>query len=305
MCSEQLSTKGFNKDAQDIQDHDAAAREPQMHAQHGEREPQMNPPASAASSESSEAGGTECKLGRSPSPSLEESTAGILHPAPAASHASAEDALWLAYRQKGSVELRNRIVMLHGPWAERRARMFARVRRIDWREVWGAAALGLIEAVERFDPGGGVPFRAYASQRVQGALMDAAREACRQPGAQRRPNKDNDTTNKDGQDRQDSRGRQLPADPVPPYCSAVPASHENASYHEIESRLLAAMPDPRSREIARRRFWFEQSVDEIAYYMDIRKSRVEEIMQETVLPRARRLCVKLGIRPKRRRIEGS
>lgn len=206
---------------------------------------------------------------------------------------SHEDALWWAYRRTGKIELRNRLVMFYRPWAESRTRFFAWVRSLDWCEVWGAAALGLIEAVKRFDPAGGVPFRAYASRRIRGALLDASRECydhdfivCSLDGG----------AGKDGSSASDdepSEGRCGPAD------RRGQAPPEEAFRRSVKSRLLAAMPGANSREIARRRFWLRQSVDEIAHYMDIEKSRVEEILRDVVLPKVRRLCFELGIRPRR------
>ncbi|MHC4506766.1 MAG: sigma factor [Planctomycetota bacterium] len=206
---------------------------------------------------------------------------------------SDEAVLWWAYRRTGEVSLRNRLVMLHGPWAEARTRRFARARGFDWREVWGAAALGLIEAVERFDPAAGVPFRAYATHRIQGALVDASRECY-----------DHDFVVSSFGGGRGGEGPSASED-APPSVPPPPADHVShsppdvAMHRSVVSRVLGCMPDDRSREIARRRFCLLQSVDEIAYYMVIEKSRVEEIMRDVVLPRARRLCVRIGCKPKR------
>jgi len=210
-----------------------------------------------------------------------------------------EAALWWAYRRTGKVGLRNRLVMLHGPWAEARTRRFARARAFDWREVWGAAALGLIEAVERFDPSGGVPFRAYAMHRIQGALFDASRECYDHDFVVSSfgggPGGEGPSASGDG-----PRGRSPTSGSPPPVDRASHSPPDLAMHRSVESRVLGCMPDARSRDIARRRFCLLQSVDEIAYYLQIEKSRVEEIMRDVVLPRARRLCVKIGVRPRRR-----
>ena len=207
---------------------------------------------------------------------------------------SDEAALWWAYRRTGEVSLRNRLVMLHGPWAEAQARRFARGRGFDWREVWGAAALGLIEAVERFDPAGGVPFRGYAVHRIQGALMDASRECYDHDFVVRSFGAATDGAAASASE------LQAPGEPPPPVDHTSQEVPDIAMHRSVESRVLGCMPDERSREITRRRFCLLQSVDEIAYYMAVEKSRVEEIMRDVVLPRARRLCIKLGIRPRRR-----
>lgn len=50
-------------------------------------------------------------------------------------------------------------------------------RHADREELASAGALGLVEAARRFDPALGVPFARYASTRIRGAVLDAARGA--------------------------------------------------------------------------------------------------------------------------------
>jgi RNA polymerase sigma factor for flagellar operon FliA len=45
----------------------------------------------------------------------------------------------------------------------------------DRDDVVSAAVLGLIDAVDRFEPGRGVPFEAYASLRIRGTVVDELR----------------------------------------------------------------------------------------------------------------------------------
>lgn len=49
-------------------------------------------------------------------------------------------------------------------------------RNADLEELLSAGREGLLMAARRFDPGRGVPFRAYANYRVQGAIYDALRK---------------------------------------------------------------------------------------------------------------------------------
>lgn len=46
---------------------------------------------------------------------------------------------------------------------------------IDVNDLIGSGTIGLIEAIDRFDPGKGVQFNTYASIRVRGAIMDELR----------------------------------------------------------------------------------------------------------------------------------
>ncbi len=60
------------------------------------------------------------------------------------------------------------------------ARALARRIRVatplaDADDMVSAALLGLIDAVDRFEPGRGVPFEAYASLRIRGAIVDELR----------------------------------------------------------------------------------------------------------------------------------
>lgn len=42
-------------------------------------------------------------------------------------------------------------------------------------DIYGHAVIGLIDAIEKFDPGKGRPFEAYAPVRIRGAIADALR----------------------------------------------------------------------------------------------------------------------------------
>src|SRR4051795_587109 len=48
-------------------------------------------------------------------------------------------------------------------------------RHADIDELVQAGMLGLVEAARRFDPARGVPFEAWASLRIRGAVLDAVR----------------------------------------------------------------------------------------------------------------------------------
>jgi RNA polymerase sigma factor (sigma-70 family) len=217
---------------------------------------------------------------------------------------SRETFLWWLYRRRGDIEARNEIVMLHSSWAQRAAKGFAAARRLDWREVWGHVALGLIEAVRRFDPGRGVPFRAFASRRIAGSLRDAGREAL---GSRTSPEGEpphSRTVRLDG-----GRGAGDPHRAGWGLRARGPDPLDQACIRETRSRLIEAVPDGRAREIAERRFWLGESVDEIGLALGLGKSAVQEILASEVLPRARRALRRMGIEPprsgRRRRARGA
>ena len=57
----------------------------------------------------------------------------------------------------------------------------------DRDDVSSAAMIGLIGAVDRFDPNRGVPFEAYAALRIRGAVVDEIRHVDERGRADRRP----------------------------------------------------------------------------------------------------------------------
>lgn len=83
---------------------------------------------------------------------------------------------------------RERIILEHYPLV--RAIAGRMVRRfpsnVDVDDLINIGTVGLIEALDRFDPSRGVPFRAYAEMRVRGAIVDALRASDWVPRSVRR-----------------------------------------------------------------------------------------------------------------------
>lgn len=78
----------------------------------------------------------------------------------------------------------------HSEWCRQVASaIYRRVRHlgIERDDVVQNASLGLIEALDRFDPSRGVPFRAYALPRVRGSVFNGLRAAMPQAGLHRVP----------------------------------------------------------------------------------------------------------------------
>lgn len=75
------------------------------------------------------------------------------------------------------------LTALYGGWVKRMALLLK--ARMPWAELdellqWGA--LGMMEAMQRFDTGHGVSFQAFAARRIRGAMIDGLRRE----GARRR-----------------------------------------------------------------------------------------------------------------------
>lgn len=79
------------------------------------------------------------------------------------------DAAFVEYRRTKSRTLRNRLVEAHRPVAERVARRFPN-RSLPWDDVFQVAQLGLLKAVERFDPARGFKFSTFAEPTISGEL---------------------------------------------------------------------------------------------------------------------------------------
>ncbi len=84
--------------------------------------------------------------------------------------------LW-ARSRAGDAQCRSLLIERYLPLAKELSR---RVRTTetpvtDGDDLASAAFLGLIDAVDRFEPGRGVPFEAYARLRIRGAMIDELR----------------------------------------------------------------------------------------------------------------------------------
>lgn len=84
---------------------------------------------------------------------------------------------WQRYRDSRQTELRNQLV-LHYLWLVRHIAGRLAVRLppgVSAEDLENCGIIGLIEAVEKFDPDLGKDFAAYAYARVRGAMLDEMR----------------------------------------------------------------------------------------------------------------------------------
>jgi RNA polymerase sigma factor for flagellar operon FliA len=84
--------------------------------------------------------------------------------------------LW-ARRREGDAEARCKLIERYAPLATSVARRM-RVPTgalMGHDDVESAAIIGLIDAVDRYDPDRGVPFEGYAGLRIRGAILDELR----------------------------------------------------------------------------------------------------------------------------------
>src|SRR5436309_3725618 len=85
--------------------------------------------------------------------------------------------LWTRYRSSRSAALREQIVEHYAPLIKHvMARLPVRLpAHVDQDDLVGYGALGLLEAVDRFDPDMGIKFETFARKRIRGAALDAVR----------------------------------------------------------------------------------------------------------------------------------
>lgn len=84
--------------------------------------------------------------------------------------------LFEEWRRSGKRSIRNELVEMHIGLAIHIARRFDRGPRRD-EDIEQVALLALVKAVDRFDPGRGVPFAAFAGRTIEGELKRYFRDA--------------------------------------------------------------------------------------------------------------------------------
>ena len=87
------------------------------------------------------------------------------------------DELWDAYLQYGDLNSKSSLVEQYLPLVKRAV---SRVRPflpdfVQEEDLIGYGFVGLLEAIDRFERGKGVPFEAYAVKRIQGSILDGLR----------------------------------------------------------------------------------------------------------------------------------
>jgi RNA polymerase sigma factor for flagellar operon FliA len=83
--------------------------------------------------------------------------------------------LW-RLKDEGDCDARNRLIESYMPLVYYLAHRRRRVTGSELNELVSAGALGLLHAVERFDPGMGFKFSTYATRRIDGAMLDQLRQ---------------------------------------------------------------------------------------------------------------------------------
>jgi RNA polymerase sigma factor for flagellar operon FliA len=90
---------------------------------------------------------------------------------------SETQALWQDYRKSGDQALRDRLILTYAPLVKFVAgRLGATLpAHVDEQDLVSYGLLGLIGAIERFDPDREIKFETYAISRIRGAIIDELR----------------------------------------------------------------------------------------------------------------------------------
>ena len=85
--------------------------------------------------------------------------------------------LWQEYRKSGDQHLRDRLILTYAPLVKFVAgRVGASLpSHVDEQDLVSYGLLGLIGAIERFDPGREIKFETFAMARIRGAIIDELR----------------------------------------------------------------------------------------------------------------------------------
>ncbi len=96
--------------------------------------------------------------------------------------------LWERYSQSRSEELRNQLVEIHLDYVGLLIKLQFASSLVKYDDLYQAGALGLIEAVEKYDVSLGYQFTTFAPTIIRGRILDSIRDQDEMPRAVRRAN---------------------------------------------------------------------------------------------------------------------
>ncbi|HEX9092535.1 MAG TPA: sigma-70 family RNA polymerase sigma factor, partial [Coriobacteriia bacterium] len=85
--------------------------------------------------------------------------------------------LWTAYKEQGDPDAREHLILNYAPLVKYVAgRLSANLpQNVDNADLISYGIFGLIDAIEKFEPGRGIKFETYAIARIKGAIIDELR----------------------------------------------------------------------------------------------------------------------------------
>lgn len=220
----------------------------------------------------------------------------------------AEHALWQQLRAGGDASARDALLDLHLPYARTVAATYYRRRlhdEIEFDDYLQFARLGMVEAMERFDPDQGALFRTFAARRMHGAILDGL-ERCtekqQQIAARQRVQKERlaDVREAMGPTRHaddlfrhlaqvgiglalchllEGTGMVDSGEPGPAHPSAADGHYASVELTRLKRRLATLVDRlaPQQRTVIRAHYLQEQPFDEVARTMGVTRARISQI----------------------------
>lgn len=89
------------------------------------------------------------------------------------------DQLWQTYKETGDLDARERLIVQYAPLVRYVA---SRVRaglppQVEQADLISDGVIGLMDAIDKFEPERGLQFQTYAVRRIRGAIIDGLRRA--------------------------------------------------------------------------------------------------------------------------------
>jgi len=99
--------------------------------------------------------------------------------------------IWKSYSATKSAALRENLIIEYAPLVKLVAgRLLMHVGQyVDFEDLTSYGIFGLIDAIDKYDPGKGIKFETYASIRIRGAIIDSIRKLDWVPRSLRAKNK--------------------------------------------------------------------------------------------------------------------
>lgn len=242
-----------------------------------------------------------------------------------AAAAAEERDLWRALRGGQSGPVRDRLFERYLPFARILAGRQYRGRiggDVEYEDLFQLACAGLLEAMDRFDPELGVPFKAFAARRINGSMIDGlarmseVREQISFRHRARRERLRSLAGSESGEAPREAMDALIDLavglalgfmledtglyhDETRP--AATPSAYDSLAWKELVQRLaveLARLPD-RDRQIIQLHYLEDVNFDQIAILLGLTKGRISQLHKAALIRLRKRVSGVGGFRLER------
>lgn len=233
---------------------------------------------------------------------------------PVASATASEAALWQRLRESGDAAAREQLLELHLPYARVVAATYYAKRfsnEVEFEDFLQYASVGMLEALDRYDPARGVQFRTFAARRMHGSILSGIErltERQQQIATRQRLRKERlqDVTEQAGLHAQDK----IPDDPeqllrmvsevgiglaicwmlegtgmVESDDRCVQPFYRTVALRQLRERLLHAIDGlpPQEKLVVRSHYLQELPFDAVADTLQLTRGRISQIHKQALL----------------------